>query len=480
MSSITKKKIPQNVVWSPQPKQALFMSRPEFEGLYGGAAGGGKSDALLMEGLRQVEDRNYRAIIFRKTFPQLTELMDRSIDLYKKAFPRARFNESKHVWKFSTGAKIYFASMQHPKDRFNYQGKQFQYIAFDELTHFSLEEYLYLLSRCRPRGPNQRCYVRSSANPGGIGHGHVKARFITPMPPLTRKYELLEVEGQYMLRDRIFVPATIFDNKILLQNDPNYLATLSLLPEAEMKALLYGDWDSFQGQVFSEWKNDRNHYEDHKWTHVIKPFQIPSDWRRYRTFDFGYARPFSVGWWAIDYDGRAYRYRELYGCTNQPDQGVKWEPSKIAQKIKEIEDKYEKGNKIIGIADPSIWDKSRGESIAEMMERYGVYFSPGDNTRIAGKMQIHYRLAFDDEGYPMMYVFETCKHFIRTIPNLVYDELDVEDVDTKQEDHIYDETRYFCMDNLIPPRRNVAAKPISYDPLSTDESKFDRYGFMRL
>jgi hypothetical protein len=177
-----------------------------------------------------------------------------------------------------------------------------------------------------------------------------------------------------------------------------------------------------------------------------------------------------------------YRIRELYGCTGTPNEGVKWEPTKIAAEIKRIEndDPQLKGRKIMGVADPSIWDKSRGESVAQMMERVGIYWSPGDNTRIAGKMQVHYRLSFEDDGQPMLYIFNTCKHFLRTFPDLVYDETDVEDVDTTQEDHIYDELRYMCMERPITPKIPKATiKP--YDPLDIDPiTKYDKYAFMRM
>ena len=470
---------PNRVVWQPQPRQADFMRRPEYEALYGGAAGGGKSDALLAEALRQVHIPYYRAILFRKTFPECSELIDRSIQIYRRAFPSAHYNDNKHFWLFPSGAKIYFGSMQHKKDRTKYQGKRYDFIGFDEVTHFEWDEYSYMFSRNRPGGPGTRVYIRATTNPGGIGHGWVKDRFITAAPPMTPIKTQFNIEGKKYIRYRVFVPASVFDNKILLENDPNYVASLGMLPEAEMKALLYGDWDSFSGQVFSEWKNDPAHYVDQEWTHVIEPFPIPKEWRRFRSFDFGYARPFSVGWWAVDYDGIAYRYRELYGCTNTPNTGIKWTPLQIAKKIREIEEKYEKGNHIIGIADPSIWDASRGESIATTMERTGVYWEPADNDRISGKMQFHYRLAFDEDGRPMTYIFRTCKDFIRTIPNLVYDDLDVEDVDTDQEDHIYDEARYFYQMNPLPPRKHVEPKARPYNPLETEEP-VSKYGFMKL
>jgi hypothetical protein len=264
-----------------------------------------------------------------------------------------------------------------------------------------------------------------------------------------------------------------------MKNDPEYITRLASLPENEKKALLYGDWDSFSGQVFTEWRNNPDGYISRKGTHVIEPFKIPSSWKIYRGFDFGYSRPFSVGWYAVDHDNRLYRIRELYGCTGTPNEGVRWEPLEIARKIREIEkeDINLKGKYINGIADPSIFDESRGESVGVMMEREGVYFEKGDNTRIAGKMQLHHRMAFDETGIPMLYIFSSCKHFIRTVPSLVYSQSDVEDIDTQAEDHIYDEVRYIAMANPInPPQKKYEIH--TYDPLSTQE--YEQYNFYKI
>ena len=182
-----------------------------------------------------------------------------------------------------------------------------------------------------------------------------------------------------------------------------------------------------------------------------------------------------MGWYAVDYERRIYRIRELYGCDGEPDKGVKWSVPQIAEKIKEIEaeDENLKGRDIYGVADPAIWKADGGISTAEMFEQKGVYFDKADNTRIAGKMQVHYRFQFDEMGHPKMYVFKTCKHFIRTLPTLIYDEKNVEDVDTSQEDHIYDECRYVCMANPIAPTPPKEHKAIAYDPL--DDSNYDDY-----
>lgn len=462
-----------DVVWQPQPRQLEFMSRPEDEALYGGAAGGGKSDSLVIEATRQIDIPYYKGLILRKTYPQLTELIEKSQRYYSVAFPQARYNDSKHTWTFPSGAKIVFGSMQHSKDKQNYQGKAFDFVAFDELTHFTYEEYIYLKSRNRANGPGTRCYIRSTANPGGIGHGWVKDRFITAAKPMTTIWEKVKVQHpdgriETKYSSRIFVPSSVFDNKILLQNDPDYLARLASMPEAERKALLYGDWDSYSGQFFTEWRDKPEHYQDRQWTHVIDPFEIPDGWKIYRSFDWGYNRPFSCGWWAVDYDGVMYRILELYGCTKTPNEGVKWTAPQVFNEIRRIESEHRwlKGKNIQGVADPAIFAADGGESIAETATKSRVYFTPGDHQRIPGWQQVHYRLAFDDNGFPMMYFFNNCKASIRTIPTLIYDEHKVEDLDTSGEDHIADEVRYMCMSRPITPR--IAVKPDEFykNPMS--------------
>lgn len=476
------------VIWTPQEKQRLFQSRGEYEGLYGGAAGGGKSDTIIAEGLRQVDIPHYKGLILRKTFPELEELIEKSLHYYPRAFPKATYNASSHTWRFPSGAKIIFGSMQHTKDRIKYQGRAFDFIAFDELTHFTWDEYSYLFSRNRPNGPGTRVYMRASANPGGIGHGWVKERFITAGPPMKTLWECVKIrfpdghmERRY--RSRVFVPASVFDNAALLSNDPSYIENLALMSEADRSALLYGDWDRFDGQVFVEWKNDPDRYQDRVNTHVIRPFKIPETWAVWCSLDWGYSKPYSVGWYAVDHDRRLYRIRELYGCTGRPNTGVKQEPSEVARLIRRIEeeDPNLRGRRIFRVGDPAIWGSDGTESIGVLMERERVYFQRGKHSRLDGKMQVHHRLAFDEEGLPMLYVFETCPHFIRTVPNLVYDQRNVEDIDTDGEDHIYDELRYVCMENPISPRPRKAPQIITYDPLDLHKDKmtYDRYDYYR-
>lgn len=461
----------QQKIWTPQPKQRLFMSAPDFEVLYGGAAGGGKSDALLMEGLRQIENKNYKGIIFRRTYQQLEELIDKSNRFIGAAVPGARYNASAHTWTFPSGAKLLLRQMERDADRYKYQGHEYQYIGFDELTHFSFAQYSYLMSRCRSADPTLRCYVRASTNPGGVGHGWVKDRFIDSMKPYERKWDLIRVGDIKMLRSRMFIPATIFDNKKLLESDPEYLANLGALPEADRRALLYGDWNSFDGQVFREFKDDPAHYDDHRWTHVINEFEIPQDWKIMRAYDFGYSKPFSVGWYAINHDGTIFRIAELYGCNGTPNVGLQWDAGRQAREIAETEATLPnlKDRVITGVADPAIFEESHGESIAEIMRREGILFEPGDHQRIAGKMQIHSRLAFDANGRAGLYFFRNCRNMIRTLPALCYDAVRVEDIDSDMEDHAYDELRYLCMERPMAAPLRVPKPQKTFDPLGDSE-----------
>jgi hypothetical protein len=468
------------------------MARAEDEALYGGAAGGGKSDALVIEATRQVHIPYYKALIIRKTFPQLTELIEKSQRYYSVAFPKARYNEAKHTWTFPSGAKIVFGSMQHTKDKLNYQGKAYDFIAFDELTHFTYDEYIYLKSRNRPNGPGTRCYIRSTANPGGVGHGWVKERFITAAKPMTTIWEKVKVnypDGRIEEKwaSRVFVPSSVFDNKILLENDPDYLARLASMPEAEKNALLYGDWDSFSGQYFAEWRDSpdiklcheagispEDALKQRRFTHVIEPFDIPRGWNIMRSYDFGYNKPFSLQYWACDYDGVLYNFLEVYGCTQTPNEGIKWTPDEQFKYLSDLERQHPwlKGRKIVdSVADPSIWDASRGDSTAERASKYGINFTPGDNERVAGWLMMRYYLQFDQNGYPRMYFFNNCKAARRTIPLMLFSETHPEDLDSDLEDHVCDSIRYMAMSRPIKPIVPVERKTILSDPLDQFKKK---------
>lgn len=302
-----------------------------------------------------------------------------------------------------------------------------------------------------------------TCNPGGPGHSYIKRLFID------RRYEHGEEAEDYA-----FIPARVTDNQALLKAQPDYLKQLQALPRKLREAWLEGKWDIFEGQFFQEFTDDPDHYGDRRFTHVIEPFEIPREWRVYRSYDFGYAKPFSCAWWAVDPDGVIYRILELYGCSGNPDEGVRWTPDKQFARIRHIEDTHPwlKGRDIQGVADPAIWDSSRGESIYETALKYRIFFTKGDNRRIAGWMQMHYRLSFDEEGYPMMYVFNTCRAFLRTVPALLFSDSEAEDLDTKQEDHVADECRYFCMSRPIAPRRSGTNAKLQDDPLDLRKGSF--------
>lgn len=435
-----------NIELSVTPKQKKFIDCDCDEVLFGGAAGGGKSYGQLIDALLfALKYKGSRQLILRRTFPEL----ERSLILNSLSlFPReiASYSVSAKKWTFRVGSVIEFGFCDGEKDVFRYQGAEYDIVRFDELTHFTETQYSYLISRIRGTNgfPKQ---IKSTANPGGVGHSWVKARFIEG-----KSADKIHIDEHG--RSIIFIPSFVGENTFLTEADPDYIKRLEQLPEKEKKALLYGDWDIFSGQVFTEWRNNPEGYASRKFSHVITPFEIPREWRRYRAFDFGYSKPFAVLWFAVDHDGRAFCYRELYGCTGEPDVGVKWNVGQIAEKIREIEEKNESGQKIVGIADPAIWNAtgSYEGSVADMLERHGVYFERGKNDRIAGKMQLHNRLAFDEDGYSMLYFFENCRNTIRTLPQLVYDSTNPEDVDTKGEDHLYDALKYFLMANTIRTR----------------------------
>lgn len=444
------------VINEPNEKQRQFLLDKHKHIGYGGARGGGKSWSVRTKAkLLCVRYRGIKVLIVRRTYPQLEE---NHIVPLKEEIPKeiATYNEKNKKFTFKTKSSIKFEYCRNDADLENFQGKEYDVIFIDEATQFS-EHQLKVIAACC-RGVNdfpKRIYY--TCNPGGQGHAYIKRIFID------KKYNTGENPEEYS-----FIQALVSENVALMQKDPEYIQQLEALPPKLRKAWLEGSWDIFEGQFFEEFIDNPEHYEDGKWTHVIEPFEIPDDWNIIRGYDFGYAKPFSIGWWAVDYEGVLYRILEMYGCTETANEGVKWTAEEQFRRAREIETTHPwlKNKKIIGIADPSIWDGSRGESIAETAMKNQVYFTPGDNNRIPGWMQMHYRLAFDENGYPMMYVFKNCKAFIRTIPLMTYSETVPEDLDTTLEDHVSDETRYVCMSRPIKPRRKTVAKKIEDDPLN--------------
>ncbi|MFZ5975157.1 MAG: phage terminase large subunit [Bacillota bacterium] len=450
--------------YAPTPRQRLFHASTADEVLYGGAAGGGKTKAVVMDALlRCLRHAGTQAYLFRRTY---RELKDTVLGEALQSVPTdlGEYCASDYEFRLINGSVMRFRHCQYDEDRMRYQGAEIQWLYIDELTHFSKAVYDFLKSRLRARRALKvKPLVRATANPGGVGHAWVRDHFIERGEP--EKEHVFEVYsktlGRAQRRSIVYIPALCTDNPYLGQD---YIFELEQKPRALRDALLHGRWDAFEGQVFSEWRDVPEHYHDGIGTHVIADFAVPHSWKRYRAFDFGFARPFAALWMAVDPDERVYVYREMYGA-GAPDEGVRKTPVEIARAILQAEKDAGEGE-ISGVADPSIWDASRGESIAAQMAREGVHFQKGDNARIAGKMQMHKRLAFDGTGRPFLYVMRSCRHTIRTIPALVYDPMRPEDVNTAGEDHIYDALRYFLMSRPAgPERERMRARP-GFDPLS--------------
>ena len=451
-----------HTISAPNEKQKLFLLARKKNVGFGGARGGGKSWVVRVKAeLLGKEYPGIRICIVRKTYK---EIEDNHVgQLRTMLYGLATYNQSKKKFTFKNGSTITLQYCDKDKDIEKFQGVEYDVIFIDEATQLSEFQMKQIVASLR--GVNEfpkRIYY--TCNPGGQGHGYIKRIFVD------RNFEEGEDPDDYE-----FIQSLVDDNYALMESQPDYKKQLEALPEKLRKAWLYGDWNIFEGQFFEDFVNDPKHYKDRQYTHVIEPFEIPSHWRIYRSYDFGYSKPFSCAWWAVDDEGVIYRILEYYGCTKEANTGLKLTADQQFAKIKEIENTHRwlKGKNISGVADPAIWNKSAGESINDIALKYQVYFSPGDNARIAGWQQVHYRFQFDENGYPMMYIFNNCKAFIRTIPLLLYSETIPEDVDTDMEDHVADEVRYMCMSRPIKAKIPVVNDTANYgdDPLNQRTNK---------
>ncbi len=455
----------------PNARQREFFRSSARHTAYGGARGGGKSWAMrrkmVMLAMRYP---NLRLLLLRRTLQELRE--NHILPLQSELAGYAGFKKDERAFIFPNGSRLTLGYCDADSDVLQYQGAEYDVIGFEEATHFKEEWIVFICTALRTTKRNFTARVYYTCNPGGVGHAYIKRLFID------RRFEASERAEDYA-----FIPAVVYDNRVLMDADPEYVRRLEALPAHKRRAHLEGDWNVYEGQVFEELRNDPAHYADRRHTHVIEPFTPPPEWRVYRSFDFGYAKPFSVGWWAKDHDGRLYRIMEFYGCVRgEANVGVRMSPEEIFREIARIEREHPwlGGKQITGVADPAIWDASRGESVAQTAERCGVYFERGDNRRVAGWMQLHNRLSFDANGIPMLYVFSTCQEFLRTVPQLQYSRTHVEDVDSDMEDHIADETRYLCM--LVPmrpavPRVHTVAR--LFDPLDREIKQYAYRSEMR-
>lgn len=358
----------------------------------------------------------------------------------------AKYNAQKRRWTFPNGSIIQFAYLDRDDDVHNYQSTQYDCIFFDESTQFSSFQINYMQSRIRSvRG--YPTFTALATNPGGPSHKFFKDQFVKigePEIPHVVEHE----PGKS--RTHIFIPASLADNLILEKMDPDYRKNLENLPEHLRRQLLDGDWDIAEGMAFQEWR-------DH--IHVIPPFKIPDEWIRFRSLDWGYSKPYSVGWYAIDHDGVMYKYRELYGWGGRDDKGSQEDPEDVAAKIIRLEE----GEHIqYAVADDAIFG-SRQDNSPTIAEQFAMAFGyrathwqpvgKGPKSRVSGKLEMHHRLKWNETEDPKLLFFNTCRHTVRTLPNMILDDHNPEDVDTTMEDHAYDETRYACMSRPITPKR---------------------------
>lgn len=477
-----------SVAWAPQPgPQTALLACPVFEVLFGGARGGGKTDGMLGEfaahGGRYGADAI--GLMVRRERTQLIETIERSKMIYPLL--GAKYHEQDKYWRFPNGARLRFAYLERDADAEAYQGHSYTRVYVEELGNFPNEGPVLKLMATLRSAQGVATGFRATANPGGPGHQWVKARYIDANPTgwQVRKFEYKNpFTGETVVRDRVFIPSRLSDNPLLLHSDPGYVANLQMQgSENLVKAWLEGDWSVIDGAFFDCWSTQR---------HVLAPFEIPADWTRFRSFDWGSAKPFSVGWWAIASEqfcgpsgavvprGALVRYREWYG-SQSPNVGLKLTAEQVATGIIERD-----GDDKIGyaVADPSIFAMDGGPSIAERMyaaTKGKVAFRPADNKRVSqmgamgGWDQMRARLVGDGDGNPMIFTFSTCKDSIRTIPALQHDANRPEDLDTDGEDHAADEWRYACMSRpyvktIIKPedQRNFAIGPTNtatYDDL---------------
>ena len=434
------------IIFAPNPgPQTEFLSASEREVLYGGAAGGGKSYGLLADPMRYFSNGNFVGLILRRTNDELRELIWKSQELYPKAYPGARWQEKKSQWVFPSGSKLWMTYLEREEDVLRYQGQAFSYIAFDELTqHATPFAWNYMRSRLRTTDPELPIFLRATSNPGGPGHSWVKRMFIDPSPA-NAAFPATDIDTGSMLQYpeghakqgkplfyRKFIPATLRDNPYLYK-DGDYEANLLSLPEMQRRQLLEGDWAVADGAAFPEFRQSH---------HVVEPFEIPHDWRRFRSCDYGYSSYSAVHWFAIDpsYETLIV-YRELYVSKHTGRD--------LAKAILPLE----RGEDIqYGILDSSCWHQRGqiGPSIAEEMISEGCRWRPSDRSagaRVAGRNRFHEVLKYDEETkMPGIVFFDTCRQIIADLPVIPSDPKGGDDIDVRyRSDHTYDSIRYGIM-----------------------------------
>jgi hypothetical protein len=453
-----------DVAFRPNPgPQTDFLAANEREVFYGGARGGGKTYSLLIAPLRFVDKPTSRALLIRRSMPELRDVIFQTQQLYPKAVPGAKFKTQENTWHFPGGARIEFGYCENLQDVLRYQGQSYSWIGVDELPQYDSPDVWYFLrSSLRSADPSIPLHMRATGNPGNRGSRWVKELFIEPCKPNTRFSEKVEyeLEGRTLSTEitRKFIPASVWDNPYLTQ-DSSYIAMLASLPEVKRKQFLYGDWDVVEDGAFSEFNRS---------THVVEPFEVPNGWTRIRAADFGFSSPSAILWGAVDYDDNLWIYRELYVSKVTADQ--------LGRMIREVESGD--GKIYDAVLDSSCWARrgDRGPSIAEMMNAEGCRFRPSDRSpgsRISGKIEVHKRLMVDeDTEEPRLRIFENCPNLIRQLSSLPLDKNNPEDVDTKAEDHAYDALRY-----MVSSRPTNIRTAFENTPKSTWRPSDNRFGY---
>ncbi len=449
-------KAAQTVLWAPQegPQTALLQC-PVFEVFYGGARGGGKTESSIGDWLQHSGTYGEGAIgiFFRRKYVQLAEVIART----KQIFPKlgAKYNEQRREWLMPGGGRLKFAYLENDNDAEEYQGHSYTRVYVEEVTNFPSSAPIDKLRATLRSGAGVPTGMRLTGNPGGPGHNWVKLRYITPNPAgytLIKESCEMEIDGvmQHIELDRVFIPSKLKDNVLLLRNDPTYVLRLRQAgSEALVKAWLEGDWDIVDGAFFTEFSPQ--HVLSGDWL-----FRIPPSTLRFRSFDWGSAKPFSVGWYAVSDgswglpEGALLKYREWYGAIG-PNKGLKMTADLVAQGVVE----RERGELVkYGVADPAIFIRNGGPSIAETMAIHKCMWRKGDNKRIPGWQQFRQRLV-GENGEPMLYFLTSCDASIEQISTIQHDDNDPEDIDTDSEEHALDEIRYAVMSRPWLPKNHA-------------------------
>lgn len=452
------------MLWTPQPgPQTRLLHCPIKDVLFGGARGGGKTDGTLGRYARRQKmiGRGFNEIYFRQEMPQVDDLIERAKELFLPL--GAEWKEQQKQFAFPDGGRLRFRPLENTKDASKYQGQNLSGCTVEEAGNYDSPAPIdRLWGAMRGMGFVQ---MLLTANPGGPGQGWIKERYIDPWPAGDRIINTTLPNGAN--HQRIYIPSKVSDNRVLLDKDPEYINRLYLVGSKELvRAWLEGDWNAVEGAYFGEWSP----------LHVLTPFAVPDAWPRFRSMDWGSAKPFSVGWWAIASDdyrapsvmiprGAIIRYREWYG-KKSANVGLKLTAEDVAKGIKE---RTPAGESVgVTVADPSMWIANGGPSLAERIMACGVSLIEADNRRVAkngamgGWDMMRARLVGvdpvrDEQGavirvtQPMIYCFSTCADSIRTIPALQHDETYPEDVDSDMEDHAADDWRYACMSRPWKP-----------------------------